>query len=63
MKLSKHLKILLADTFVIYLKTHYFHWNVKGPLFPQLHKLFDDQYNEIYSSIDMIAEKIKYLDD
>jgi len=33
---------VLADTFVLYLKTHNFHWNVEGPQFIGLHKLFEE---------------------
>jgi starvation-inducible DNA-binding protein len=61
-ELIKNLKIVLANTFAIYLKSHYFHWNVTGPDFPQLHTLFDSQYNELWESIDSTAEKIRYLD-
>src|SRR5690606_29395613 len=52
---------ILANTFVLYLKTHNFHWNVIGSDFPQLHKLFDDQYKDLWESIDDIAEQIRAL--
>lgn len=52
---------LLADTYVLYQKTHSFHWNVSGPGFPQLHELFGAQYNELWAALDEIAERIRAL--
>ncbi len=52
---------LLADTYVLYLKTHSFHWNVSGPNFPQLHELFGAQYNELWTSLDEMAERMRAL--
>jgi len=51
----------LADTFTLYLKTHNFHWNVSGPSFPQLHKMFEEQYNELWGAVDEYAERIRAL--
>ncbi|MAE51708.1 MAG: DNA starvation/stationary phase protection protein [Micavibrio sp.] len=55
------LKAVLADTFVLYFKTHSFHWNVTGPHFKSLHELFEEQYNEIWAATDEIAERIRTL--
>jgi starvation-inducible DNA-binding protein len=52
---------LLADTYVLYLKTHGFHWNVEGPMFQTLHQMFMDQYTETWNAIDPIAERIRAL--
>ena len=52
---------LLADTFTLYLKTHSFHWNVTGPMFRTLHTMFEEQYNELWSANDEIAERIRAL--
>ena len=52
---------LLADTWVLYGKTHGFHWNVTGPMFNSLHEMFDGQYNELWDSLDEIAERIRAL--
>ena len=49
----------LADTFYLYLKTHNFHWNVTGPLFFSLHKMFEEQYNDLFTTLDEVAEKIR----
>ncbi len=55
------LKRLLADTYTLYLKTHNFHWNVKGPMFQTLHLMFMDLYNEQWMAVDLIAERIRAL--
>ena len=52
---------LLADTYVLYLKTHSFHWNVEGPMFQTLHLMFMGQYTETWNAIDPIAERIRSL--
>ena len=52
---------VLADTFVLYLKTHNFHWNVTGPMFGTLHQMFEEQYNELWLAVDAIAERIRSL--
>jgi starvation-inducible DNA-binding protein len=58
---AKGLARLLADTYVVYLKTHNFHWNVEGPMFQTLHQLFMEQYTEAWNAIDLIAERIRAL--
>src|ERR1041384_1207437 len=50
-----------ADTFILYLKTHNFHWNVTGPMFGTLHQMFEEQYNELWLAVDAIAERIRSL--
>ena len=52
---------VLADTFILYLKTHNFHWNVTGPMFLMLHSMFEEQYNELWLAVDAIAERIRSL--
>src|ERR1044071_5858670 len=52
---------LLADTFTLYLKTHNFHWNVTGPMFRTLHIMFEEQYNELWTAGDALAERIRAL--
>jgi starvation-inducible DNA-binding protein len=61
-EIAKGLSHLLADTYTLYLKTHYFHWNVKGPMFQTLHLMFETQYNELALAVDLIAERIRALD-
>ena len=52
---------VLADTFILYLKTHSFHWNVTGPMFHTLHRMFEEQYNELWLAVDAIAERMRSL--
>lgn len=59
--LQQALKIAFASEFAFYLKAHYFHWNVEGPGFPQLHDLFGKIYEEVYGSIDTFAEEIRAI--
>ncbi|WP_237068429.1 Dps family protein [Microbulbifer guangxiensis] len=56
------LKRLLADSYTLYLQTHYFHWNVTGPMFRELHLMFEEQYTELAEAVDDIAERIRTLD-
>jgi starvation-inducible DNA-binding protein len=60
-KIAQGLSRLLADTFTLYLKTHNFHWNVTGPMFNTLHLMFEEQYNELWTATDLIAERIRSL--
>jgi starvation-inducible DNA-binding protein len=52
---------VLASTYLLYTKTQSFHWNVTGPLFPQLHAQFGEQYDALAEAIDEIAERIRAL--
>jgi starvation-inducible DNA-binding protein len=61
-KIAEGLSSFLADTYTLYLKTHYFHWNVTGPQFRTLHLMFEEQYNELWLATDLIAERIRSLD-
>jgi starvation-inducible DNA-binding protein len=52
---------LLADSYTLYLKTHNFHWNVTGPMFNTLHLMFEGQYTELATAVDLVAERIRAL--
>src|ERR1041385_1667097 len=60
-KVAQALSNVLADTFTLYLKTHNFHWNVVGPMFPTLHLIFEEQYNELWLASHAIAERIRAI--
>ncbi len=60
-KIVDGLSKLLADSYILYLKTHNFHWNVEGPMFNTLHLMFMDQYTELWNALDLIAERIRAL--
>ena len=55
-------KIYIASNFTLYVKTHGVHFNVTGPLFPQLHELFKNQYEDLWNAHDLIGENIRKLD-
>jgi starvation-inducible DNA-binding protein len=62
--IADDLKILLATQYAFVIKAQFFHWNVEGPDFGQLHKQFGKIYEEVYdNSIDQTAEFIRILDD
>ena len=60
-EIADGLSRVLADSYTLYLKTHYFHWNVTGPMFQTLHLLFEQQYTELALAVDLIAERIRAL--
>jgi starvation-inducible DNA-binding protein len=60
-QLQKAAKIAFASEFSFYLKAHFFHWNVEGIHFRELHDLFGTIYEEVFDSIDLFAEKIRSM--
>ncbi len=50
---------ILADEFVLYTKTLNAHWNCTGSNFFSVHKLLDEQYNELQAVIDELAERVR----
>jgi starvation-inducible DNA-binding protein len=62
-ELKTAIKVLLANTTVMYYKTHQFHWNVEGIEFTQYHTFFEEIYTDVYNSVDPIAELLRKLDE
>lgn len=60
--LIDQLKITHADVFTFYLKAHFYHWNIEGSNFPQYHEFLGDLYQDVFESVDTIAELIRSLD-
>ena len=60
-KIVESLSTVLGDAFMLYLKTHNFHWNVTGPMFNALHVMFEGQYTEEWTALDEIAERTRAL--
>lgn len=60
-KIADALSRVLADSYVLYLKTHNYHWNVTGEHFHSLHEQFEEQYTELAEAVDEIAERIRAL--
>ena len=59
--LCQGLSKFLADSYLLYLKTQNYHWNVTGKTFAQLHVLFEEQYKELAEAVDEVAERIRAL--
>ncbi len=60
-KIAQQLGRLLADTYVLYVKTQNFHWNIIDERFFSLHKMLDEQYHALAEANDDIAERIRAL--
>ncbi|MEY4642670.1 MAG: hypothetical protein RLZZ227_2664 [Pseudomonadota bacterium] len=60
-QIANGLKVLLADSYTLYLQTHNFHWNVTGPQFRELHLMFEEHYTELALAVDLVAERIRTL--
>ena len=58
---AKELNKLVADAFALYLKTKNFHWHASGPHFRDYHLMFDEQADQIFASIDPLAERVRKL--
>ncbi len=52
---------ILADTFILYVKTKNFHWHVSGPHFRDYHLMFDEQSEQILSTVDDLAERVRKI--
>lgn len=61
-QIAQYLSQLVADTYLLYIKTQNFHWNVIDPRFHSLHEMFDEQYHQLAEAIDEIAERIRALE-
>lgn len=60
-KVAVALGSMLADEFVLYLKTRNAHWNVEGPDFHEKHLFFESQYDQLDDMMDEVAERIRML--
>lgn len=57
----QELNQVLSDTYLMYFRAHSYHWNVEGSNFPQYHEFFGNLYEELFASVDVIAEQIRAL--
>jgi len=60
-EVATHLNTLLANEFLLYVKTLKYHWNVEGPHFGPLHALFKEQYEKLLDTVDDVAERVRAL--
>ena len=58
---AQSLKVVLANLYTLYLKTHNYHWNVTGPQFSALHTMFETHYTDMALAVDELAERIRAL--
>jgi starvation-inducible DNA-binding protein len=56
------LNLVLADSYALMALSHLAHWNVEGPDFFQLHKAFEEHYENLFEAVDEIAERVRALD-
>lgn len=61
LQLAGYLSETLANTYLLYVKTQGVHWNVVGPMFYGLHKLTEEQYQDLAEAVDEIAERIRAI--
>jgi len=59
--MAQHLEMVLSDTYVLLVKTHGYHWNVRGPAFAGVHAFLGEQYEALLEAADVIAERIRVL--
>ena len=62
-KLGDKMKVVLADTFCMYLKAHNYHWNITGPDFYQYHTFFESIYTQLWEAVDSVAEHIRAINE
>src|SRR5574342_11361 len=60
-KVIEHLQQQLANAFVLYLNYKKYHWETYGPLFPELHRLFDAHASSVLATVDVLAERVRIL--
>ncbi|MBO6754809.1 MAG: DNA starvation/stationary phase protection protein [Roseibium sp.] len=60
-QLAKHLSVILAETYMLTVKSHLYHWNVVGPLFKSIHDLTEEHYENLFAATDELAERIRAL--
>ena len=59
--LIQNLEMVVANSYVLAVKTQNYHWNVTGPNFKSLHEMFGAQYEDLSAAIDEIAERVRMM--
>ncbi|WP_244287992.1 DNA starvation/stationary phase protection protein [Labrenzia sp. 011] len=60
-QLAGHLSVILAETYILTIKSHLYHWNVVGPMFKSIHDLTEEHYENLFAATDELAERIRAL--
>jgi starvation-inducible DNA-binding protein len=55
------LQLQTANAFVLYANYKHYHWQTFGPLFRDLHKLFDELAQEVLATVDELAERVRMI--
>ena len=59
--IAKGLSNILADSYSLMIMLHNYHWNVRGKNFRQIHLLTEEQYEDLFKAVDVLAERIRAL--
>lgn len=59
--IAKRLGRILDGAYSLMVRSHLYHWNVRGPLFEPLHELLEEHYKSLFESVDELAERIRQL--
>jgi starvation-inducible DNA-binding protein len=62
-ELTHCLQEQLANAFVLYANYKTYHWETYGPLFRDMHLLFDEHGSAVLATVDELAERIRMLGD
>ena len=60
-QLVDQMRIVLANAYLFYYKTHAYHWNIEGSNFPQYHEFLEKIYTTVYEKLDATAEQIRAI--
>jgi len=60
-KVAEAVNGLVADAFALYIKTKNYHWHMSGRHFRDYHLLLDEQADQIFATIDPLAERVRKL--
>jgi starvation-inducible DNA-binding protein len=55
------LQTQVSNAFILYLNYKHYHWQTFGPLFRDLHRLFDELAGEVYATVDELAERVRMI--
>ena len=61
--LKAALRVVIADNFLFYFRSHSYHWNVEGIHFSQYHDFFGDIYEDVWGAQDQFVEELRALDE
>ena len=57
----EHLQRQVANALVLYLNYKHYHWQTYGPMFRDLHLLFDEFAKAVLETIDEFAERVRMI--